>query len=79
MEAISSPLVIRGTQASQPLLILVSQPPLGLWPSRTGVPLISHAVFALGLSSALYTSLLWLEHGDVLKSYSLFKVHLPGA
>ena len=68
---------MRGTQASQPLPILVGQPSLGLRPSRTGVPLISHVVFALGLSSALNTSLQWLEHGDVLRSYSFFKVHLP--
>lgn len=41
------------TQAFQPQPILVGVPSLGLWPSRTGVPLISHVVVALGLSSAL--------------------------
>lgn len=43
------------SQASQPIPILVSYPSLGLRPSRTSVPLFSHVVVAMGLSSALCT------------------------
>lgn len=64
----------KDTQASQPIPILVGYPSPGLWPGQTSVPLFSHAVFAVGLSSALNTSLRWLEHGDVLRSYEIFKV-----
>ena len=32
----------------------------------------------MGLSSALNTSLRWLEHGDVLRSYEFFKVQGAG-
>jgi len=77
-KSISSSLVIGETQAFQPLPILVGQPSLGVWPSRTGVPLISHVIVALGLSSALNTSLQWLKHGEVLRLYSVFKVQLRG-
>ena len=66
------------TQASQPIPILVGYPSPGLWPGRTSVPLFPHAVFAVGLSSALNTSLRWLEHGDVLRSYEFFKVQGAG-
>ena len=32
----------------------------------------------MGLSSALNTSLRWLEHGDVLRSYEIIKVQGAG-
>lgn len=43
------------TGTNEYIPILVGYPSLGLWPSRTSVPLFSHVVVAMGLSSALCT------------------------
>ena len=44
--------------------------------SRAGVSLFSHTIVALGLSTALSTSLQWLRYGKVLRSYSVIKVQV---
>ena len=66
-----SPLVA-GAQAFQPRPMLVGASSLGLRPSRTRVPLFSRAVFAVRIDRSSFTCSKWLEHGDVLESYSFF-------